>query len=303
MRLLALCLALLLAGCGRRSPHSLPPTAPLRARAFPAMMGPMPPPPRHEGIAMTSAALVSLLFLVPLQAPDLKPSPADTLRALKEQYEQFTTQWTKDLEQVDDGGREKLLEARRKEGQAAAQRALKLAHDYPDDPVAFDALEWVITGGLGPYPETWQALNSVTERHLTSPKLSLICRHARSFRSGSFDTEAFLRSVLAKNPHREVQGYACVNLAGLLAAGAESAARLREAEALYQRTIDQYGDIRSEGRRQSLGQWAAATLYRLRHLQPGKLAPEIEGEDIDGKRFKLSDYRGKVVVLNFWGHW
>jgi hypothetical protein len=32
-------------------------------------------------------------------------------------------------------------------------------------------------------------------------------------------------------------------------------------------------------------------------------APQIEGEDIDGQRFKLSDYRGKVVMLNFWGHW
>jgi predicted Zn finger-like uncharacterized protein len=34
-----------------------------------------------------------------------------------------------------------------------------------------------------------------------------------------------------------------------------------------------------------------------------QLAPEIEGEDLDGVRFKLSDYRGKVVVLDFWGHW
>jgi hypothetical protein len=35
----------------------------------------------------------------------------------------------------------------------------------------------------------------------------------------------------------------------------------------------------------------------------GALAPEIEGGDLDGNRFKLSDYRGKVVVLDFWGHW
>jgi cytochrome oxidase Cu insertion factor (SCO1/SenC/PrrC family) len=38
-------------------------------------------------------------------------------------------------------------------------------------------------------------------------------------------------------------------------------------------------------------------------LAIGKVAPEIEGEDVDGKRFKLSDYRGKVVVLDFWGDW
>ena len=32
-------------------------------------------------------------------------------------------------------------------------------------------------------------------------------------------------------------------------------------------------------------------------------APEIEGEDVDGKKFKLSDYRGKVVMIDFWGDW
>lgn len=35
----------------------------------------------------------------------------------------------------------------------------------------------------------------------------------------------------------------------------------------------------------------------------GDMAPEIEGPDLDGVNFKLSDYRGKVVVLDFWGDW
>ena len=35
----------------------------------------------------------------------------------------------------------------------------------------------------------------------------------------------------------------------------------------------------------------------------GNQAPEITGEDIDGVAFNLSDYRGKVVVLDFWGDW
>ncbi|HEV3444883.1 MAG TPA: redoxin domain-containing protein [Gemmataceae bacterium] len=34
-----------------------------------------------------------------------------------------------------------------------------------------------------------------------------------------------------------------------------------------------------------------------------KEAPDIAGIDFDGKKFKLSDYRGKVVVLDFWGNW
>ncbi|MBL8825168.1 MAG: redoxin domain-containing protein [Planctomycetia bacterium] len=35
----------------------------------------------------------------------------------------------------------------------------------------------------------------------------------------------------------------------------------------------------------------------------GQMAPQISGEDVDGVAFKLSDYRGKVVVLDFWGFW
>jgi cytochrome oxidase Cu insertion factor (SCO1/SenC/PrrC family) len=35
----------------------------------------------------------------------------------------------------------------------------------------------------------------------------------------------------------------------------------------------------------------------------GQVAPDIEGDDLDGVPFKLSDYRGKVVVLDFWGNW
>jgi len=32
----------------------------------------------------------------------------------------------------------------------------------------------------------------------------------------------------------------------------------------------------------------------------GNRAPEISGVDADGRRFALSDYRGKVVLLDFW---
>ena len=35
----------------------------------------------------------------------------------------------------------------------------------------------------------------------------------------------------------------------------------------------------------------------------GVAAPEIVGKDVQGVEFRLSDYRGKVVMLDFWGHW
>jgi thiol-disulfide isomerase/thioredoxin len=44
-------------------------------------------------------------------------------------------------------------------------------------------------------------------------------------------------------------------------------------------------------------------LTALQTLMPGKPAPDIENQDLDGKTFKLRDYRGKVVMLSFWASW
>ena len=35
----------------------------------------------------------------------------------------------------------------------------------------------------------------------------------------------------------------------------------------------------------------------------GDLIPEIKGKDIDKKSFTLSDYSGRVVMIDFWGDW
>jgi peroxiredoxin len=43
--------------------------------------------------------------------------------------------------------------------------------------------------------------------------------------------------------------------------------------------------------------------YMVTKLTIGKTAPDIAGGDLDGVPFKLSDYRGKVVLLVFSGEW
>jgi len=46
-----------------------------------------------------------------------------------------------------------------------------------------------------------------------------------------------------------------------------------------------------------------AAQFTLRTLTIGKTAPEIIGKDLDDVPLRLSDYRGKVVVVMFWGEW
>jgi serine/threonine protein kinase/peroxiredoxin len=44
-------------------------------------------------------------------------------------------------------------------------------------------------------------------------------------------------------------------------------------------------------------------LKRDETSQIGKVAPQIVGEDLNGKPFRLSNHRGNVVVIDFWADW
>ncbi len=48
---------------------------------------------------------------------------------------------------------------------------------------------------------------------------------------------------------------------------------------------------------------AKGTIFELENLQVGKVAPDFEAKDEKDTAFKLSEYRGKVVVVDFWGFW
>ena len=48
---------------------------------------------------------------------------------------------------------------------------------------------------------------------------------------------------------------------------------------------------------------AKGDLFELQNLVVGKTFPEFDAKDENDGAWKLSDYRGKVVVLDFWGFW
>jgi peroxiredoxin len=91
-----------------------------------------------------------------------------------------------------------------------------------------------------------------------------------------------------------------------------------EAMQLLERVLDEYADVKTpqyrvEGpafvrfvRGREPSDWGAVEMaealhFQLTRLGLGQEAPEIEGEDLDDQPFKLSDYRGRVVVLTV-GH-
>lgn len=181
---------------------------------------------------------------------------------------------------------------------------LKIAEDAPKDPVAVEALIWVSLNSWGTKSE--KAMKILVTDHIQNPKVGSLC--GRMVYDNSLQSETFLREVLARNPGHEAKGQACLALGQRLKIEAERdgskekiAALTKEAEMLLERVTKEFSEIKLP--RGTTGDVAKNVLNELRNLGIGKTAPEVSGEDIDGKPMKLTDFRGKVVVLNFWGDW
>jgi outer membrane protein assembly factor BamB len=260
-------------------------------------------------------------------------TPAEQYQAILKDYQQAASGGD-----GTDEGRRKLIARLDELRPALAQRFLDLAEQYPADPVAVDALTqaiWMVNHNAfpagakdSPGPK---AMAVLLRDYRRSDKLGPIClRINAGFRP---EHETFLRTLLEKSPHQDVRGLACLALAQFLnnrlqrldqikkqpglareydaLFGKEILAQLRrqdrarvarEIETLFEQARMEYGDVKIpyEG---PVAQKVKAELFEFRHLLVGKQAPDIEGVDQDGTRFKLSDYKAKVVLLDFWNEY
>lgn len=229
-----------------------------------------------------------------------------------------------------DEAREKVFSEKYPQNDKYLGRFLEVAQKYPQAAVAFDALAWVINHGQGP-KDTDVALELLIEHHLDNPQLGAVCQ--RLAYSVSDGAEKLLRAA-TNSSHHEVQGNATYSLASMIRQRVDMAEMLRdpankenraayeqyygaeavekilkvdaqaaatESEQLLEKVAADFSDVKSY--RGSLADRAKADLFELKHLSIGQVAPEITGEDLDGTTFQISDYRGKVVVIDFWGNW
>jgi hypothetical protein len=276
--------------------------------------------------------LVLVLGLSMAATQDKPVAPAEQYRALlKDSAEAGQANWKARTDE------EKKQAAARVE--PLPLKLLELAEKNPNEPWTLDALTHVITmeywldnysshRGWGKDSRQARAIAILLRDFVRSDNLGESCKRVHfGFRR---ECETFLRTVLEKNPHRDVQGQACLYLAQFLNGrlnrldllkdqpdvnrryeglyGRDYLDTLRrqdranavaEVEAVFERAAGKYGDVKLPFGG-TVDDDAKMELFALRHLAVGKEVADIEGPDQNGVRFKLSDYRGKVVLLYFW---
>jgi AhpC/TSA family len=240
-----------------------------------------------------------------LGTKDSAASPAERYRDVLKSYEKARDEFLAAYRAAKtDDERSKVITTKQPDSDSYADKMFKIAQDAPKDPVAVEALIWISLNSQGPKSE--QAMKILVADHVQNPKVGSLC--ARMVYDNSRESETFLREVLARNPGHEAKGQACLALGQRLKTKAEREASsrsatslMKEAETLLDRVAKEFADIKLP--RGTTGDVAKNVLNELRHLGIGKTAPDVSGEDIDGKPLKLTDFRGKVVVLDFWGDW
>ena len=286
---------------------------------------------------MRTLSIAVLLALAPLAGAVVQETTQDQDAAV-EAYESAIDAWT--LAQKEhrkayraaktDEEQKRIWSEERPDPDQFAPAFLTIAEAHPGGKVALDCLGWVAANAQDSKLVA-SSIGVVLKQHLQQAELSGFVDSIA--RSSNLSAERALQTIFTSSPHHEVKGKACYHLGMKKLAAASLARRIQEAgeeeldmlqgrytevaftrakgldakviqavgEKLLDRVVSEFGDV--EGSRRTLGESAASELFEIRSLQIGMMAPEIEGVGIDEKPMKLSDFRGKVVLLDFWGDW
>lgn len=184
---------------------------------------------------------------------------------------------------------------------AWARRFVDAAKEHRGDAAEIDFLLWSLRSNdkaiVGP------AVQRMLDKYIRSSKLSALAKgyYGLSRTLGEVEAQRVLAHLIGESPDKSVQAAALYTRAYPIVAG-----RRRGSAPTEQQLAQAKKDMARVLEIAPGSNWALklqGPQFEREKLQIGMVAPDIVGDDLDGVSFKLSDYRGKVVVLDFWGDW
>lgn len=245
----------------------------------------------------------ALLALPTLGAAQEKSNFDAELKSLTEAYQQAEQKFYEPFRQAKtDAERAKIrLDFEKHPAREFQPKFLALAQKAKGTDAGASALLWVmrLSQRGGKEEMARDAVDQMVASYVESPVMAEFVRELRyaGWFIGEEKCQSSLRKIVEKSPHRNVKAAATFTLACVLMESRDGSESARaEARKMFDTLKKDYADS-------PYAKQADSYVFELEHLQIGMVAPDFDATDQDGKPFKLSDYRGKVVVLDFWGFW
>jgi thiol-disulfide isomerase/thioredoxin len=227
-----------------------------------------------------------------------KPTPQQQLKSLQSAFVKERTAIMKDVLAAEEKDRPKIYATKMVElTKAYAPKFMELGKANLGDDVGFMALLFALQNGGAQY--SGEAFDLILDKY----EKKLIANPMILERAGAKGERA-LRDLLTKNTEGDAHvrlthslGNMLFSQAEMTAGAPDAEAKLKEAEKLF----DEVAAIAKEGTREFDS--AKGFLHEIRDLQVGKIIPDLESHDLEGNTVKLSDFRGKVLVLDVWATW
>ena len=253
-----------------------------------------------------SLLLLSVIAGTLISARAGTPQQADGVRRL---YEAEFKQWVLRLQVAATPEERQAIAAERPDTAAAARKMWaviqpNLAEGWTVEPAA-----WLLrisaglvtqddSGNVKPLMgDAVQAIReAVAKHHLASKELAPLCLALVT--ANDPGTLSLLEKIEAGSPDKKVQGVAALSIAMLLKDLSDEPEVMRRRLTLLRKAIIESSDVEING--VTVAKLAEDELYIIQYLSKGREAPDLVGTDSGGQPMKLSDHRGKVVVLLFW---
>lgn len=257
---------------------------------------------------MTMKLLVPLLTCLCLNlfAADVEPdATAKAIRAVIDEYENKVRANTMKIIEAKTEEEKDKYRATVPSVAPYATQVMKIVQEQSGDPASGKGVSWLVTQASA-FPEGQIALQMLGTSHV---KHAGIAEALKTLEFYPYEIGGpILKAVREQNPNKTEQAAATYAL-GMqhfrrfeAATDEKVAAQERElAMDYFQEISAKYADASINGF--PLADQTSRTMFELQNLSVGGTCPDIEGKDVDGAAFKLADYKGKKVVLIFWGGW
>ncbi|MCP5535976.1 MAG: TlpA family protein disulfide reductase [Akkermansiaceae bacterium] len=263
------------------------------------------------------AVLVSLMSFVQT-APAATDAEAS---AIIQEYDRLHRLWLTEMRLAPDARALDMIVKKRPDPTEYATKLKKLlardlAHDWT---LKYGA--WLLENDQGIdeegnpslKPESQRALlNAVEEHHVNSPLVGRFCIAMVHLNDsgevpapGSIPLKSrgmkLLEKIQKNNPDPKVQGQAALAASIMLGSLGDDPRIMEQRIKNIREAVIKSADVKVGN--VTVADIARDELFKINNLSKGRTAPDIVGVDSGNRPLKLSDFRGKVVMLVFWSSW